>query len=35
MTFVLKFVHYVETIDLRDLQKFQNFIASSTEDMDS
>ena len=35
MTFELKFGHYVEAIDLGKVLKFQNFIARSTEDMDS
>ena len=35
MTFELKFGQYVEAIDLGEVLKFQNFVASSTEDMDS
>ena len=35
MTFDLEFGHYVEAMDLGKVLKFQNFIASSTEDMDS
>ena len=34
-TFDLKFGHYVEAMDLGKILKFQYFIASSTEDMDS
>ena len=34
MTFDLKFGHYVEAIDIVKVIKFQNFIASSIEDMD-
>ena len=34
MTFDLKFGHYVAAMDLGKVVKFQNFIASSTEDMD-
>ena len=35
MTFDLKFGHYVEAMDLGKVLKFQNIIASSTEDMDN
>ena len=35
MTFDFKFGHWIEAMDLGKVLTFQNFIAKSTEDMDS